>query len=196
MPVADLLPGLAVTLYCVIVLPPLEAGGEKETTTRPLAGATVTLRGAPGGPFGVAGGDVTTGPDPPVDDSAWIVNVYVVPFVSWFTVADVAVPTTLLTIEPGMAVTTYLATRVPLPGAAVQVSVTDWEVADRVIPLTDPGTRLCGVTAADCTGEPVPTALRAATRNTYEVPLVSPEKVAVVASPARVCVAAPVVDTT
>lgn len=81
------LPGVAVTTYPRIALPPL-FGAVHETTTRSSSGTPATAVGAPGTVRGVTGPDAAEAMLGPTAFSAVTVNVCAAPFVSPSTVHD------------------------------------------------------------------------------------------------------------
>jgi len=73
-------PGLAVAVYPVMALPPLEAGADHASDTWPLLGVAEFRVGAPGTVRGVAESELDGGP-PPAAFVAVTVKEYDVPFV-------------------------------------------------------------------------------------------------------------------
>ncbi len=99
-------PGDAVTVYMVIVLPPLDAGAVQLTVAWPLPGTAVTAVGAPGAvpaAVGVTGVDAADDGPVPMALVAVTVNVYAVPLVSPVTSTDV--PLAGVVTPPGDLVT-------------------------------------------------------------------------------------------
>ncbi len=101
-------PGLAVTVYDVIGLPPVEAGATHDTVADVLPATAVTDVGAPGtvGALGVTGAEGADGAPVPTLFAAVTTNVYAVPLVKPPTTADVA-PEFVAVAPPGVAVTVY-----------------------------------------------------------------------------------------
>ena len=96
-------PGLEVTVYRVIALPPLEAGAVKLTVAWALPGVAEAPVGAPGTVAGVT--EFEGADDGPVPAAlvAVTVKVYAVPLVRPVTVIRVPVPVRV--IPPGLEVT-------------------------------------------------------------------------------------------
>jgi hypothetical protein len=98
-------PGLDVTVYEVMLLPPLEAGGEKLTVARAFPAVALTLVGASGIAAGVTLFEETEAGPVPTAFDAFTVNVYAVPLVRPVTVIGLAAP--LWVMLPGFEVTVY-----------------------------------------------------------------------------------------
>ncbi len=104
----DAPPGLAVTVYPVIVKPPLDVGAVHDTTLCPLAPLEAeTLVGTLGGPDGVAALDALDALLVPARFVAVTVNVYAVAFVNPVTVQVRAPLVDEHDAPPGLAVTVY-----------------------------------------------------------------------------------------
>ena len=106
--VAVKLPGDDVTVYVVIVLPPLDAGAAQLTVACALPGTAVTPVGAPGAvpdPTGVTGDEGADAGPVPMPLVAVTVNVYAVPSLSPETTAEVAAPALFPVNPPGVDVT-------------------------------------------------------------------------------------------
>ncbi|GAA3406271.1 hypothetical protein GCM10020370_32650 [Paenibacillus hodogayensis] len=100
-------PGLDVTVYSVIALPPSLAGASKLTVAVPLPAVAVTFVGALGtliGATGVTLPDAADAAELPALFLATTVNVYAVPFVNPVTVTGLAV-VLVPVIPPGLDVT-------------------------------------------------------------------------------------------
>ena len=98
-------PGFVVTVYPVIVEPPVDAGGFQLTEACVLPAVAETLVGAPGT---VAGVTVLEGVDallPPTLLVAMTVNVYAVPLIRPVTVAVRVPPDHVAVWPPGLVVT-------------------------------------------------------------------------------------------
>jgi hypothetical protein len=104
-PVAVMLPGLEVTVYEVIALPPFEAGGVKLTVACALPAVAVPIVGAPGTVAGVTLLDAADAGPVPIALVAVTVKVYVVPFVKPVTVIGLDAPVAMML--PGLEVTVY-----------------------------------------------------------------------------------------
>jgi hypothetical protein len=112
-----LAPGLDVTVYFVIALPPLLAGAAHDTVAAALARVAETLPGAPGadgfgtvgaggaGPTGTTATEASDAGPTPTAFLAVTVNEYAVPFARPVTVQDV--PVAVHDWSPGDAVTVY-----------------------------------------------------------------------------------------
>jgi hypothetical protein len=85
-------PAEDVTVYPVIVLPPLDAGALKDTVAWALPAAADTLVGAPGTVAGVTLLEAVEAGPVPTELVAVTVKVYAVPLVSPVTVMGLAVP--------------------------------------------------------------------------------------------------------
>jgi len=103
--VAVILPGFEVTVYEVIVFPPLDAGADHDTVTCPTSGTKVVIVGAPGTVYGVTEEDAVDALELPALLVAITVNVYGVPLLNPVTVA--LVPDEVAVILPGLDVTVY-----------------------------------------------------------------------------------------
>nr|WP_263864072.1 hypothetical protein [Paenibacillus lycopersici] len=173
-------PGLDVTVYSVIALPPSLAGAVKRTVAVPFPAVAVTPVGAPGTPIGTTGvtlADAADAADSPAEFVAVTWNVYAVPFVNPVTVIGLAVVLVSVTF-PGLDVTVYSVIALPpsLAGA-VKLTVAVPFPAIAVTPVGAPGTPIgaTGVTLADA-ADPTdsPTEFVAVTWNVYAVPFVNP----------------------
>src|SRR5690606_19750395 len=100
-------PGVEVTRYPVIALPPLSAGSVNVIVTSPLPATAVTPVGASGTVFGVTASDAAEAALAPAAFNASTVNVYDVPFVNPPTPPALASVSVAFTISPGVEVTRY-----------------------------------------------------------------------------------------
>lgn len=99
-------PGAAVTVYPVMVEPPLLAGAVHVTAAWVFLGVAVTAVGAPGTVFGVTAELAADAAEVPAALVAVTLNVYAVPLVRPVTVAVVA-PVVVAVRPPGVEVTVY-----------------------------------------------------------------------------------------
>jgi hypothetical protein len=165
--------------YPVIALPPSAAGADHDSATDAFPAEPTTPDGAPGTVAdGVTAADgVESGPVPTALIAATL-KVYEVPFVNPVTVYEVdadPVDTGACATPPTYGVTRYpVIAEPPFEDGADHDSTTERFPADPTTADGAPGI-VPGVTAADgAESGPVPTALLAATRNVYAVPLVNP----------------------
>jgi hypothetical protein len=166
-------PGLDVTVYEVIAVPPLLIGGVNVTVASPLPAVAVPIVGASGtvaGTIGLLGAEAIL---VPIMFVAVTVNVYVVPFVKPVTVKGETPPVAVN--PPGLDVTVYEVIAEPpsLPGG---VKVTVASPLPRVaVPIVGaPGT-LAGTTELLVEEAIlVPIAFVAVTVKVYVTPLVKP----------------------
>ena len=159
-----------VTVYEVIALPPLEAGGVHDTVAEASPAVAVTADGAPGTVAGVTLLEASEAGPVPMAFVAVTVKVYAVPFVKPLTVTVVGttvLPSGAVTVaEPpaGLEVTVYEVIALPpFEAGGVHDTVADASPAVAVTAVGAPGT-VAGVTLFDARDAgPVPTALVAVT---------------------------------
>ncbi len=168
------LPELAVTVYAVIVDPPVLAGALHDTTTCVLPRTPDTLVGAPGTVAGVTAADGVEALLVPKLFVAVTVNVYAVPFVRPVTVQESASDDHEQVPPPELAVTVYAKiTAPPVLAGALHDTTTSVLPRTPLTPVGAPG--VPGVTAADAVEALlVPTLFVAVTVNVYAVPFVRP----------------------
>lgn len=170
-------PGLDVTVYSVMTLPPSEAGADHETSDCPFWFAEAAAsRGAPGRVDGVTGSEESEAAPVPTMLVAMTVNVYAMPLVRPVTVQELLVALAVQVFPSGLEVTVYLVIgRPPVSTGAVQETTETPSAFD--VPMTAVGASggPSGVTAADGSeAAPPPATLEAQTLKVYETPLVSP----------------------
>jgi hypothetical protein len=161
-------PAEEVTVYLVIVAPPLLAGAVQETSALPPATdapAALTAVGDAGELSGVTlldAEDVVPVPWPFV---AVTVKVYAVPLVRPCTVQLVSAPLLVMHVWPPEEVTVYLViVAPPLLAGAVQETVTSPEPATDAVTAVGASGEVAGVTALDSAeAAPVPLAFVAVT---------------------------------
>ena len=161
----------------MIAKPPF-AGADQETTAEVLPGTAETPLGAPGTVAGVTEAEAEEAVEGPTAFLATTVNVRAVPLVRLLKLALRTFPTFMATPMEGVTVYSVIA-EPPFEAGAVQDTVADALLATAETAVGAPGT-VTGVTEAE--GEEAvegPTAFVARTLNVTEVPLVSPDMLAV-----------------
>lgn len=169
-------PGLDVTVYPVIVAPPLSLGAVNETVACPFPAVAETAVGAAGIVLGVTAVLAVDAVPVPRLFIAATVNVYAVPFVRPVTVMGELVPVAVT--PPGLDVTVYcIISKPPLSVGGVNVTVACPFPAVAETPVGANGT-LAGIIAAEgADASDVPIAFVAVTMNVYEVPFVRPDTI-------------------
>ncbi len=142
-------PELAVTVYAVIVDPPLLASALHDTTTCALPLTPLTPVGAPGTATGVTAADAVEAVLVPALFVAVTLNVYAVPFVRPVTVQESASDDHPHVPPPELAVTIYAKiTAPPVLAGALHDTTTCALPPTPLTPVGAPGT-VAGVTALD-----------------------------------------------
>jgi len=155
-------PGLEVTVYEVIVLPPLEAGGVNTTLACPTPGVALFITGAPGNAAGLTARERAEAGPVPTAFVALTVKVYDVPFVRPVTTIGLVRPVAIL--DPGLDVTVYeVIGAPPLFAGGVKLTEACAFPATAVTVLGAEGTWARGETLAADEAGPVPKALVAVT---------------------------------
>jgi hypothetical protein len=184
-------PGVAVTVYPVIVEPPSLDGALQETIASVLRAVAATPEGVVGTVAGVTPALADDAGESPTPLVAVTVNVYAVPLLNSVRVAAVS-PIVVIVLSPGFAVTVYPVIADPpssvgvVQDTAALALLAVAETLSGMDGITGPGvTGALGVEAGD-----LPAELVAVTVNVYSMPLVRPVTVAIV-SPFVVAVCPP-----
>lgn len=172
-PVAVSPPGLDVTVYAVIGLPPFETGAVKLTVAVVLPATADPIVGAPARAPGVMLLEGAEGNPVPATFVAVTVNVYAVPFVSPVTSNGLVAP---VVVRPsGLDVTVYAVIALPPFQAGATKLTVAVVLPARAAPIVGASGTVAGVTLLEgAEGSPTPTAFVAVTVNRYATPFVRP----------------------